>query len=189
VYVPFAQSPARGVVLLVQTAGDPTALARPLGEAVAERFPDTALAGVDSLAGHLWTQGWMFRLFGGLFVVFGASALVLAAAGLYGLMAVTVSGRTHEIGVRLALGADRRTVLQMVIRQGLRWVALGVGLGILPGWWLGTLMRELLAGVSPADPAVYALTTGTLLFTGTLATIVPAWRAASVDPLAALRKH
>jgi ABC-type antimicrobial peptide transport system permease subunit len=76
-----------------------------------------------------------------------------------------------------------------VNRQGLRWVALGVGLGILPGWWLATLMRELLAGVSPADPAVYALTTGTLLFTGTLATIVPAWRAASVDPLAALRKH
>jgi ABC-type antimicrobial peptide transport system permease subunit len=76
----------------------------------------------------------------------------------------------------------------MVVRQGLGWVGLGAGLGILPGWWLGTLMRELLAGVSPADPAVYVLTAGTLLVTGTLATIGPGWRAASVDPLSALRK-
>ena len=128
------------------------------------------------------------RLFGGLFLTFGAAALLLAAAGLYGVMAFTVRRRTQEIGVRMALGASQRGVLRMVLWQGLWRVALGVALGVVPGYYVGTLMRALTAGIAPDDPFVHGTTVVTLLVTGTIATLVPALRASSVDPLTALRR-
>jgi putative ABC transport system permease protein len=188
VYVPLAQAPQRFLTVLVRGTGDPLTLAPPVRTAVAPGFHDMPLAGVNSLAGEYWRRGWAFRLFGGLFLTFGAAALLLAAAGLYGVMAFTVRRRTQEIGVRMALGASRRGVLRMVLWQGLWRVSLGVAIGLVPGWFVGTLMRELLAGgVTAGDPVVHALTAGTLLVTGTVATLVPALRASSVDPLTALR--
>jgi ABC-type antimicrobial peptide transport system permease subunit len=157
--------------------------------AVAQAFQDTPLTNVNSLAGEFWRQGWAFRLFGGLFLTFGASALLLAAAGLYGVMAFTVRRRTQEIGVRMALGASQRGVLRMVLWQGIWRVSLGIVLGLLPGWYLGGLMQALLANVSPADPVVHATTAATLLVAGTLATLVPALRASSVDPVTAIGRE
>ena len=103
-------------------------------------------------------------------------------------MSFTVRRRTQEIGVRMALGASRRRVLGLVIWQGLWRVALGIVLGLLPGWFLGGQMQALTSGVSAADPVVHTTTAVTLLLSGTLATLVPAYRASSVDPLTALRR-
>jgi predicted permease len=188
VYLPFAQSPDRGFMLLARTSGDPLALGPSVRELVARDFQDTPVVNVNSLAGDLWKRGWAVRLFGGLFLLFGAAALLLAGAGLYGVMAFTVRRRTQEIGVRMALGATRRNVLRLVVWQGLWRVLLGIALGLVPGAFLGGLMEGLIDdSVSPRDPLVHALTAATLVVSGALASLVPALRAASVDPLVALR--
>jgi ABC-type antimicrobial peptide transport system permease subunit len=147
----------------------------------------TPLTNANSLAEELWRQGWAVRVFGSLFMTFGVAALVLASAGLYGVMAFGVKQRTQEIGVRMAMGADRRSVLRMVLWQGMWRVALAIAVGLVPGWLVGTQMSALIRGVSPADPLVYSLTAATLLLSGALATLAPALRAASVDPIVALR--
>jgi putative ABC transport system permease protein len=187
VYVPLAQTPSRFVTVLARAAGDPLTLTTPVRDALSRLSADTPLTNPNSLAGELWRRGWAFRLFGGLFLTFGAAALVLAAAGLYGVMAFMVRRRTQEIGVRMALGASREGVLRMVLWQGCWRVGLGIALGLWPGWFLATQMRALLSNVSVIDPFVYVTTAVTLLAAGTLATLVPALRAASVDPLKALR--
>ena len=189
VFVPFAQSPQRFAVILAKTGDDPTAVTSGIRSALLAVSPETPLANANSLAGELWRRGWAFRLFGGLFLTFGAAALLLAAAGLYGVMAFTVRRRTHEIGVRMALGASRRSMVRMVLWQGVWRVGVGVVLGLWPGWYLGTLMRELLSNVSPSDPVVHVTTAVTLLVSGALASLVPAVRASSIDPLRALRQE
>jgi predicted permease len=187
VYVPMAQDPRRGLTILVRTGPNPLTLAPAIRSAAAEIHADLPLADVNSLEAELWRRGWPFRLFGGLFLTFGAAALLLAVAGLYGVMAFTVGRRTKEIGVRMALGASRHGVLRMVLWQGLWRVGVGIVLGVWPAWFLGTQMRALLAAVEPADPVVHLTTALTLSATGLLASLAPALRAASVDPLAALR--
>jgi predicted permease len=189
IYLPLAQSPDRGLVLIARTAGEPMAVATALRTVVARNLSDLPLVNVNTLAGELWRNGWEVRVFGGLFLAFGVAALLLAAVGLYGVMSFTVRRRTQEIGVRMALGASRRGVLGLVLWQGLWRVALGVALGLVPGWFLATLMSELLRGVSPSDPFVHVVTAFTLLLAGGLATLVPALRASSVDPLSALRQE
>jgi predicted permease len=187
VYVPFAQLPQRSFTIFARVGGDPLALTSPVRAAMAAVSPETSLNVPNSLAGELWRRGWASRLFGGLFLTFGAAALVLAAAGLYGVMAFTVRRRTHEIAVRMALGASRGGMLGMILWQGCWRVALGVAIGLVPGWYLGTFMRALLRNVSPTDPIVFITTAVTLLASGVIASLVPALRASSVDPLTALR--
>jgi predicted permease len=188
IYVPYAQFPQRGFVILARTGNDPLTVTSGVRSALVAVSPDTAISNANSLAGEFWRRGWAFRLFGGLFLMFGAAALVLAAAGLYGVMAFTVRRRTQEIGVRMALGASRRSMLRMVLWQGCWRVALGVALGLWPGWFLGKQMTALLSNVSAADPVVHVTTAVTLLLSGILASLVPALRASSVDPLTALRR-
>jgi ABC-type antimicrobial peptide transport system permease subunit len=102
-------------------------------------------------------------------------------------MAFGVKQRTQEIGVRMAMGANRGTVLRMILWQGVWRVALAVAVGLVPGWQVGKLMGELLEGVSPSDPLVLSVTAATMLLSGALASLAPALRAASVDPIVALR--
>ena len=104
-------------------------------------------------------------------------------------MAFTVRRRTAEIGVRMALGASKRRVLGTIFWQGIWRVALGIAIGIWPGWFVGGLMEALLEDVAPSDPLVHASTVGTLLIAGALACLVPARRAAAVDPMIALRSE
>ena len=188
-YLPLAQSPGRGGLVLASTTGDPVALTPAVRAAVLDVSDSIPVSAPNSLAGEFWRQGWAFRVFGGLFLTFGLAALLLAGAGLYGVMAFTVRRRTAEIGVRMALGASQRRVLGTILWQGLWRVALGIAIGIGPGWFVGGLMEALLEDVAPSDPLVHASTVGTLLIAGTLACLVPARRAASVDPIIALRSE
>lgn len=187
VFRPTAQTTARFLTLFASTSGDPMAIAgdvRCVLAGVGEGVPVTNPA---SLAAQLWQDGWPVRVFGGLFMAFGVAALFLAAAGLYGVMAFGVRQRTQEIGVRMAMGAARGAVLRMILWQGGWRVGLATAVGLLPGWQVGRLMGALLRNVSPGDPLVLSLTAGTMLMTGVAACLAPALRAASIDPIVALR--
>jgi predicted permease len=189
-YLPLAQRSLGSAMLLAKlssTTVDPVTMAPEVRKAVASVHESIPLTGINSLHGELWRRGWAVRLFGGLFLMFGFAALVLAAAGLYGVMAFNVHQRTPEIGIRMAIGADRVMVIRMILKQGIWRVGLGIALGLWPGYLAAGAMGQLLEGVSPTDPIVYTLTIGTLLLAGTLACLVPALRAASISPVSALR--
>ena len=123
-----------------------------------------------------------------LATLFGALALLLVAIGLYGLLAGAVTHRTREIGIRLALGGDRRKVLLLFLRQGLSLVALGLVAGLALGSLLGRFLRGELYGVAPTDPASFAAAASVLVVTSAAACLVPAVRASRTDPMSALRE-
>jgi putative ABC transport system permease protein len=186
VYLPLDQTADRVLLVFAATAGPPMGVTDARRQAVASVDRGLPLFEVDSLRGVFNRQMWPYRVFGGLFMTFGLAALVLAASGLYGVMSFGVRRRTPEIGLRMALGAERAGVVRMIVRQGLTQVAIGMVLGLLLGHQLARQLTLLLL-VSPWDPTVFGLATGVLLASGLLASLVPALRAASVDPLVALR--
>jgi putative ABC transport system permease protein len=187
IYRPLTQSPSRNYFVLASTGATPTAIANDVRQALAGIGEGTPISNINSLQLELLRQGWATRLFGGIFTLFGFAALLLASAGLYGVMAFGVRQRTQEIGVRMAMGASRNGVLWMILWQGMWRVALAVALGLVPGWQVGNLMEGLLNGIDPLDPLVLSATAGTMLLSGALASLAPALRAASVDPVVALR--
>ena len=127
------------------------------------------------------------RLTGFLLGAFAAIALALAAVGIYGVLAYLVSQRTQEIGIRLALGADRSQVLGMVLRQGLSLAAVGIVAGLIGAFALTRLMQGLLYGVGPNDPITFIAVTAAVLLVALLASVLPARRATRVSPMIALR--
>ena len=187
-YVPVAQlRPGPNLMIYLAAAGAPGALSGPARTAVMGIDRDAAVYDVLPLDRALYQQGWPSRVFGGLFASFGVAALVMATAGLYGVLAFAVRRRTAEIGIRMALGAGRGQVLRLILRQGLIYVGIGLVIGTGIGALLGPLMGELLWRVEPHDLGVFATTIGVLAVTGLVASLVPALRAASVEPLVALR--
>jgi predicted permease len=187
-FVPLSQSPQIGVTAFVSTLA-PLSLAAPIRAALQRVDEDIALGNPRTIASQYHESNWHYRVFGALFMSFGAAALLLASAGLYGVMAFSVRRRTNEIGVRMALGADRRSILRLILLQGLWRCALGISLGLLPAWWLGNALKELLFNVNAFDPVVWGLTIAGLMAAGLLASLIPALRAAAVDPLVALRSE
>jgi ABC-type antimicrobial peptide transport system permease subunit len=137
----------------------------------------------QSVADSMGTQ----RLAAGLIVSFGALALLITVVGLYGLLTYTVTTRTREIGVRMALGADRRQVIGMILRQALVLMVAGITIGLALTLWTSRFLQSFLYGVSKHDPWILALGPVVLLLFGTLAALLPARRAATVDPIQALR--
>jgi putative ABC transport system permease protein len=130
---------------------------------------------------------WQPRLYAILFGVFAAVALALASIGIYGVMAYSVSERTREIGIRLALGAQRRDVLKLVVAQGMTLALIGAGVGLGAALALTQLMRSMLFEVSATDPLTYAALAALLSVVAMLACYLPARRATKVDPMVALR--
>ncbi len=186
-YFPIQQIYRPDPVLHVATAGPAEVAITDVRQAVAEVAPDLALFDVRTLEEHLRMSVAIPRMAALLLGIFGGLALVLSAVGLSGVIAFSVSQRTREIGVRMALGADRGDVLRSVLSQGARLAGLGLVLG-LGGAALATpLLGTLLVNVSPTDPLTFAATAASLLAVALLAAWIPARRAASVDPVTALR--
>jgi putative ABC transport system permease protein len=151
--------------------------------------PDFVLYGVDPYTKILSGDFQQQNMIATLTTLFGVLGLVLAAVGLYGVMAYTVEQRTSEIGVRMALGADRGDVVRMVLRGALSQVGLGLALGIPAAIGAGLLMTSQLFGVRPWDPIMLTLSTVLLGFAALLASFIPARRAAGVEPMVALRNE
>jgi putative ABC transport system permease protein len=122
-----------------------------------------------------------------LFAVFSGAALLLALSGLYGLISYSVTQRRHEIGVRLALGAQPRSILYLIIREGLKLILIGIGLGAVMAIALTRIMSKLLFGISATDPLTFVIMPLILVFTAVMASYFPARRATKVDPMVALR--
>jgi predicted permease len=186
-YVPLSQRPEELLSLVATANGNPMALAAPFAAAVGQLDRDLPVFNVMSHAELVSRRTWYYRVFGTLFMVAGLVALFLAAIGLYGVMAFSVSRRRHEFGVRMALGASGQAILRLVLGQGLRQLALGIGLGLGVGMLLARGLQLVLFGVNPADAQVYAGIVAVLGATGIAACVVPARRATMIEPSSALR--
>jgi putative ABC transport system permease protein len=187
-YLPYLQTPASSLTLVVRTAGQPLALAPALQRAlaaVAPRLPPARLRVMDEVVAEALGQP-RFNLL--LLNAFGALALVLAAIGVYGVIAYGVSRRTRELGIRLALGARHEQVLRLVMARGLGLTALGVVLGLLIALAMTRTIAALLFEVSATDPATFATVAAAVMGVALLATYLPARRATVIDPATALRQ-
>jgi putative ABC transport system permease protein len=173
--------------IALRTVGDPAALTGALQHAVWQVDPQQPIDGMLSMQQRLHGWGDERRFYMAVLSLFAGLALLLAALGIYGVLAYVVSLRTREIGVRMALGAGRREVLRLVIGQGLRLTFAGAAIGIAGGLLLTRLMRSMVFGVSTSDPVTFIVAAAALLAATLLATYFPARRAARVDPIQALR--
>jgi predicted permease len=187
IYVPLAQSPQRFATIIMRTSVDPLELTAPVRNVVASMDPDLPIYHVSTLASAIVDETWFYRLFGAIFTIFGAVALALASIGLYGVMAFSVKRRTRELGIRIAVGANVRHVLQLIIGQGLRQIGIGLVLGLALAATVSNLLAGALYEVDPRDPLVFTGVVVTLLMSGLVACLVPALRAARVDPMVAIR--
>lgn len=187
-YLPFTQSPDRFATLVVRTRDHPDQLVGPVREEVESLDPEIPLSGLRSLEDVYASSIARSNLYTGLLTLFAGVALVLAAIGIYGVIGYSTSQRTREIGVRMALGAQRGDVLRLVVRQGLLLVALGTAAGLMIAYFLSQYLDAQLYQVKSTDPATLALTTVILLAVATLACYLPARRAARVSPTSALKE-
>jgi predicted permease len=189
VYLPLAQVPVAngGYTLLIRAAGDLPTLVPAVRRVVRELDPALPLFGIEPLAttvaASLGQQRFTMTVLG----VFAAVALILAIVGVHGVLSYTVSQRAREIGVRMALGADARSVRSLVVGEGVWLTASGLGLGLVGAFALTRVLTTLLYGVGPADPATYAGVAAVLGGVALLTSLVPARRAARVDPMVTLR--
>ena len=187
--VPFAQSPWPGTVMAIRTTTDPDSARKAVAAAVQSLDPNLPVANVKTMDQmvHESLAGDRFQalLFGG----FATVALVLAALGIYGVMSFAVAQRTHEIGLRMALGAGREQVVRQIVREGMITALVGVAIGTVGAYLVGRAMKGMWFGVGVVDPTAFFVVAGLLLSSAILACLVPARRAASIDPMVALRQE
>ncbi|HEX6863370.1 MAG TPA: ABC transporter permease [Thermoanaerobaculia bacterium] len=187
VYVPYAQLPRGSLSLLLRTASDPLALAETVRREIRAVDPDLGVADVRTLGQVVETSIWYPRLSSRLLGVFALFALALAVVGIYSSTAYSVAQRTHEIGIRMALGAQTRDALRLVVGKEVVGASIGVAIGLAGAFALTRVLRSLLFEVSSTDPVVFVGAVVLLLLTAAGASYLPARRASRVDPVQALR--
>jgi putative ABC transport system permease protein len=185
--VPFWQSPWPQVGMAVRTQGDPGAMTKSIAAAVHAVDPDLPLANIQTMDQILDRSLLGDQFIAALFGSFAGTALLLAAMGIYGVMAFGVAQRTHEIGLRIALGAGKEQVLRLILREGLLLVTAGLGLGLFGAYFLGRAMQSTLYGVGTIDLGAFCAVAMILLASALLACYLPARRATRIDPMVALR--
>lgn len=187
VYRALAQDWAGFVAVIVETSGDPGEFTTPLRGILHGIDPNLRVYEIETLDQYASNSLWKVRWQATLLAVFGALAMLLAAVGLYGVVAYTVAQRTREIGVRIAMGAQRGDVMWMVLTRGLVITAIGIGIGVILSAGVTRLLATLLYGVSPLDPVAFTVASLAWMLTAMLASYIPARRAMKVDPVVALR--
>jgi predicted permease len=188
VYVPYMQDPrVGGLTYYVRSSVEPDSFGKRLRAAVARVDPTLPVTDLKTMRAQIGESLFVERMAAALSGAFGLLATVLAAIGLYGVMSYAVAMRTREIGLRVALGADRRAVLLLVLREVAILAALGIAIGLPGGFGLGKVVESQLFGLSARDPLTFGLSTLALVATALVAGLVPAARAARVDPMTALR--
>jgi putative ABC transport system permease protein len=191
VFLPFGQHYVAEMYFQVRArpGANMDALIRAVREEVHRLDPALAMLASKSMRYHFANSVsmWLLRLGAILFATFGSVALLLALIGVYGVNAYLVARRTREIGVRMALGADRRAVLRLFLREGLRLTGVGLALGLLMAGLVARMLKGMLFEVSPFDPMIFGSASALLAGAALLACYLPARRATKIDPLAALR--
>ena len=175
--------------LIVRTASDPYVMARTIAQQIEQLDPDMPMAEVTSMEEIMSAQTRDARFTTGLLSLFAILGFALAIVGIYGVISYLVARRTHEIGIRMALGAQRANVLWLVLRQGLSLGLAGIVLGLYGAWQMGRAIQHLLWGISPADVATFSGASLVVIIVAALATLIPGVRATRIDPLLALRRE
>jgi putative ABC transport system permease protein len=189
IYWPHPRFPYNGMTLAIRTATDPSSIVNSVLSIVREQDPLLAVADIRTMDEVLSRSVAQRRLVMTMLAVFAAAALVLAAVGIYGVIAYGVTQRTQEIGIRMALGAQRTDVLRMVVGGAMTLAAAGIVIGGVSAYLLTTLMTKLLFDVQPGDPATFAAVAGVLVLVAAAASYIPGLRATRVDPVVALRSE
>jgi putative ABC transport system permease protein len=192
IFLPYRARPVEGFLILARArvgSGQPapTGLASALRKEIQAVDSDLPVFAVMTLQENFAQQRWPLRVFGTLFAVFALIALLLSSVGLYSVMAYSVSRRTQEIGVRIAMGAPSGSILLLVLGHGLRQLALGLAIGLAAAFGLARVMKALLVQVTPSDPVTFASISAVLIAVGVLACWIPARWAMRVNPVVALR--
>jgi putative ABC transport system permease protein len=187
VYLPYRADPQRFVSLIVRGTGDPARITTLVREEMRAIEPDLPLFRIQTMDQMLAQQRWPLRTFGSMFALFAVIALVLSAVGLYAVTAYSVTQRTAEIGVRMALGAQPKQVMWLVMRRSLIQLAIGVPLGIAGAFGVGVLLKSLLVQTSSRDPLTIGVIALLMILVSLAACFWPARRATRLDPVSALR--
>ena len=174
-------------MLIVRTSGDPAGVTALVRDTMRVLEPDLPLFNIQTLDQQLAEQRWQYQIFGTMFATFALIALVLSAVGLYAVTAYSVTRRTQEIGLRVALGARPRQVQWLILRLALGQLALGLTIGVAGAFGVGRLLESLLVQTSPTDPTTLVSIVVLLLTVAVAACLWPARRAARLDPMVALR--
>ena len=186
-YLPFSQNYNGLATIVIQTTGNAAAMTETVRRALLQENSSVRVYAAESLASHLERSFWQVRWEVSVLLIFGFLALALAAMGLYGIIAYHVTQRKHEIGVRIAIGAQSRHVHMLILRQSLLLTVMGIGISLVMSLGLARLLARFLSGLSATDPVAYAATAALWLGVASLACLVPARRAMRVDPMIALR--
>ena len=189
IYMPLRQWPTSFMTVVVKTSVPPASLADAARAQVAAIDPNLPLSNVSTLEAVVAKSISQQRFYLTLLMVFAAVALVLAAIGIFGVLSYAVSQRTREIGIRMALGAQERSVITLIVRQAMVLVASGIALGTAAALFLSDTMTKMLFSVKPTDPATFASVAGVLMGVALFASYIPARRATRVDPIVALRSE
>jgi ABC-type antimicrobial peptide transport system permease subunit len=188
VYLPHTQFNARSMYVTVKAKGDPAALEGAIRRELRALDPDLPMYRPKTMTDRVEVSLARPRFAMTLLTIFAGIALALAAIGTYGVMAYLVSQGTRDIGIRIALGASQRSVLAMVLGQGTAIAAIGLAVGLGGAWALTRFLQSLLFGVSQTDRATFVAVAGVLAAVAIVATLIPARRAARIDPMVALRE-